>query len=134
MWCYAATDKPCLQISYGVPPLQTRSPRPEGWSGAYQMDPDGRGYTLEYAIPWRLLQDDARRFQHGDETAVCWQVNWADRTGRIRIAQLNECVHLESIQHPRDLIDCWRRTASWGRARFLPEAGGDGAAGQGITR
>jgi hypothetical protein len=47
MWYYAASDEPCLQISYGVPPLRGKSSRPGGWSGAYQEDPDGRGYTLE---------------------------------------------------------------------------------------
>lgn len=121
MWYCAAEAEPCLQISYGIPPLGVPSQRPEGWKGGYRRDADGLGYTLEYAIAWRLLREDGVPFLAGDETAACWQINWADREGRIRVAQLNECVNLDNIKHPDDLIDCWRQTASWGCGRFVAE-------------
>lgn len=119
MWYYAPEARPCLLINYGFPPLKSFSRRIQGWQGTYQMDADGLGYTLEYAIPWRLIQQDGIRFQPGDETGVCWQVNWSNKGGEVRIAQLNECVNRANINRPFDLIDSWRMSASWGRGLFL---------------
>ncbi len=118
LWYSAPADRPCLHIGYGIPPLRERPAPPAGWRGAFKKDPDGLGYTLEYAISWDLLQAKTTPFAAGDETAVCWQINWADRAGRVRVAQLNECVNRAAIRDPEDLINCWRQTASWGRGVF----------------
>ena len=120
MWYYAPEDQPCLDIAVGFPPLESLSGLTKQWRGAYKPDPDGMGYTLEYAISWRAIQnDEMQRFKAGDETAVCWQVNWSNREGRVRLAQLSECVNLDNIHTPEDLAQCWRQSASWGRGIFL---------------
>jgi len=54
---------------------------PPGYQGAYRKDADGRGYTLEYSIPWSLLNaaDDPPRA--GDELAAMWLVHSGDPAG-----------------------------------------------------
>ena len=123
MWYHAPSNGPCLDISYGVPPLKSHSSPAFGWQGAYQKDADGLGYMLEYAIPWHLIQDKEKRFQAGDQTAVCWQVNWSNREGNVRVAQLNECVNMVNIQTPNDLMHAWRQAESWGRGIFQGQDG-----------
>ena len=87
---------------------------PEGFRGAFALDSDGRGYVLEYAIPWRLLNavDDPPR--SGDALAAIWQVHWSDDTGRIWRNQVIEVRNPHEIHH----IVPFERAATWGRAEF----------------
>ena len=87
---------------------------PEGFRGAFALDGDGRGYVLEYAIPWRLLNtvDDPPR--SGDALAAIWQVHWSDATGQIWRNQVIEVRNPHEIHH----IVPFERAATWGRAEF----------------
>lgn len=87
---------------------------PEGFHGAFARDPDGRGYVLEYAIPWRLLNaaDDPPR--SGDALAAIWQVHWSDAAGQMWREQVIE------VRNPHEIrrIVPFERAAVWGRAEF----------------
>ena len=113
MWYHAATKTPCLTLSHG---MQVADPavNPSGFRAAFTPDADGRGYVLEYAIPWRLLncEDDPPRA--GDTLAATWQVFWSDSGGRHWRDQLIE------VRNPaeKQRVFVWERAATWGRAEY----------------
>jgi hypothetical protein len=113
MWFHAPTKTPCLTIVDGalVGEMQVN---PAGFVGAFVADTDGKGYTMEYAIPWSLLgcADDPPR--RGDVLAAVWQVLWGDDAGRMRREQMVE------VRNPAEplRINVWERAATWGRAEY----------------
>lgn len=113
MWFHAPTKTPCLTINDGMLFTNTAT-NPAGFVGAFVADADGKGYTMEYAIPWTLLgcADDPPR--RGDVLAAVWQVLWGDETGRMRREQMVE------IRNPAEplRINVWERAATWGRAEY----------------
>jgi hypothetical protein len=113
LWYHAASQTPCLTINSGMS-LKSYALNPSGFQGAFSRDTDGKGYVLEYAIPWRLLNcaDDPPRA--GDNLAVVWQVNWGDEAGRMRRD------HMVEIHNPHEplRINVWERAATWGRAEY----------------
>lgn len=95
---------------------------PPGWQGVFRKDADGRGYTLEYVIPWRLLNcaDDPPRA--GDELAALWMVHWSDAAGRIARGQLVEVTNHQP--HKGQNIPPYiffQNGPSWGKAIYLPK-------------
>jgi len=130
LWYHGSERRPCLALQYGMNfhPLVTN---PHLWRGAFQKDPDGQGYTLEYAIPWSLLHAAERPPRPGDDLAVCWQVHWSDATGRIWRG------HLVEFTRPEITGLAFLRADKWGRAIYHaqgdlppsivePKAAGDG--------
>ena len=113
MWFHASTKTPCLTIANGALFGELRV-NPAGFVGAFVPNADGKGYTMEYAIPWSLLGCDDDPPQSGDVLAAVWQVIWADATGRMRREQMVE------IRNPDEplAINVWERAATWGRAEY----------------
>jgi hypothetical protein len=113
LWYHAPSQTPCLTINSGMS-LKSYALNPSGFQAAFSCDADGKGYVLEYAIPWRLLNcaDDPPRA--GDRLAVIWQVNWSDAAGRMRRD------HMVEIHNPHEplRINVWERAATWGRAEY----------------
>jgi hypothetical protein len=113
LWHHAPTRKACVAINHGT---RYADPivNPIGAHGAFTADADGRGYTLEYAIPWRLLNaaDDPPR--SGDVLGTVWQVFWSDESGRLWRDQLIEVRNLEEPAR----MSPHERAACWGRAEF----------------
>jgi hypothetical protein len=113
LWHHAPTGKACVSINHGT---RYADPivNPIGAHGAFTADADGRGYTLEYAIPWRLLNaaDDPPR--SGDVLGTVWQVFWSDESGRLWRDQLIEVRNLEEPAR----MSPHERAACWGRAEF----------------
>ena len=116
MWYDAAAARPRLQLFYGFDFHGTITD-PPGWEGAFRKDADGRGYTLEYAIPWRLLNcaDDPPR--PGDALAATWTVHWSDADGRVCRGYLVEVTNHAPMGLPRY---SYEHGPSWGRALYLP--------------
>jgi hypothetical protein len=87
---------------------------PDAYAGRFRRSPDGRGYTLEYAIPWETLglADDPPR--PGDTLAVAWQLHFSEETGKLWRDQIVE------IRNPAEPAGIWpfERAATWGRAEF----------------
>ncbi len=79
MWFHAASQTPCLTIRRGmlVGELEVNPSAGQagGYRGAFSRDADGKGYILEYAIPWRLLNCDDDPPRAGDALAAVWQVH-----------------------------------------------------------
>ena len=52
-----------------------------GVEGKYRRDEDGKGCTLEYRIPWKVLRAP-RALKGGDQVQVQFQLHWGDKLGR----------------------------------------------------
>jgi hypothetical protein len=113
MWFHAPTKTPCLTINHGAL-FAEMLVNPAGFAGAFVADADGKGYTLEYAIPWSLLGCADDPPQRGDVLAAVWQVLWGDEDGRMRRAQM---VEVRNPGEPLE-INVWERAATWGRAEY----------------
>ena len=113
LWYHAPSGRPCLAVSHGMS-FGARAAGPDEFSGVIVPAEDGKGYVLEYAIPWKLLNaaDDPPRA--GDVLAAAWQVFWGDASGRVWREQLVEIRNL--AEPPRVWV--WERAANWGRAEY----------------
>lgn len=113
MWYHAASKTPCLTIAYGMHVL-TLVVNPSGFEGAFARDADGKGYVLEYAIPWRLLNCERDPPRAGDSLAAAWQVLWSDGGGRLWRDQV---IEIRNPREPRE-TGLWEKAATWGRAEY----------------
>ncbi len=113
MWYHAPTGKPCLHIAYGMS-LRPDVTNPTGFRGAFRKDADGRGYVLEYAIPWQLLNaaDDPPR--GGDVLGCTWNVHWSDEEGRVWRG------YLVDVLNPNEKGFTYASAMTWGRAVYHP--------------
>lgn len=113
MWYHAPARKPCLEIVHG---MLTGTPvvNPGGFAGAYEPDADGRGYVLEYAIPWALLNCGLDPPRQGDVLAATWQVHFSDAGGRL---WRNQIIEVRNPDEPQRIFT-WERAATWGRAEY----------------
>lgn len=116
MWYFAAESLPCLDLRYGMD-FHGRKLNPPGFRGAWKKRPDGLGYTMEYAIPWSLLNvaDDPPRA--GDTLACTFLVHWSDTAGQNWRGQLIEIVNSKARGWN------FENAATWGRAIYMPRAG-----------
>jgi hypothetical protein len=111
MWYYAAESQPCLDVRYGID-HHGRRLNPSGYRGAWKMNSNGLGYTMEYAIPWSLLNAAEDPPRAGDTLACTWLVHWSDATGRNWRGQLIEIVN------PKETGWNFQNAGTWGRALF----------------
>jgi hypothetical protein len=111
MWYYQPEGKPCLHIAYGMD-FHSDVVNPMEAKGAFRKDADGRGYTLEYAIPWELLSCGSNPPRGGDELAACWNVLWSDDDGRLWKGLLVDGLN------PHEKGYTYQRAQTWGRARY----------------
>jgi hypothetical protein len=88
LWYYTDRKEPCLAIYRGMrfsEPLQPTIGA-EGvipnthFSGAFQKQPDGKGYVLEYRIPWKTL-DVTRVPKANDILAATFCLFWSRADG-----------------------------------------------------
>lgn len=86
----------------------------ESFSGRFERHPDGRGYTVEYAIPWTALglADDPP--QAGDRLATAWELHFGDETGRL---WRNQIIEIRNQREPPGIF-LFERAATWGRVDF----------------
>lgn len=112
MWYYKPKELPCLHLAYGMH-LRGDRVNPPGYQAAYRKDDNGQGYTMEYAIPWDLLNAAADPPQAGDVLGACWNVHWSDDEGRLWKG------YLVDITNPKEKGFTYQRAATWGQAIYL---------------
>jgi hypothetical protein len=119
MWYYKPGNLPVLFLEHGMN-FQGKRTNPEGFRGAYQKQPDGRGYTLEYSIPWTVLNAKAPPAA-GDIAGCCWNVHWSDEGGRLWKGYVVDVLNPDAV---RGLPDAQTRSfvrgVTWGQARYRP--------------
>jgi hypothetical protein len=118
LWHYQPGNQDCLTILYGMD-LHGERVNPPGYRGVFRNDPDGRGYVVEYAIPWTLLSTGGDVPCAGDMLGVNWNVHWSDDSGRLWLG------HLVDILNPsdRDPSEAFHKASSWGQAIYAPARG-----------
>jgi hypothetical protein len=84
------------------------------FDGRFLRQPDGRGYTLEYAIPWTTLGVADDPPQPGDSLAAAWELHFGDETGRLWRTQI---IEIRNGNEPPGIY-LFERAATWGRAEF----------------
>ena len=113
MWHHAPTGRACLVLNHGMD-VNRFVVNPPGFAGCFRRGEDGLHYTLEYAIPWELLNAADAPPRSGDVLAAHWQVHWSDDSGLIWRDQIIEIGNI--------LEDCgvssFQRAAIWGRAEY----------------
>jgi hypothetical protein len=113
LWHHAPSAQNCLHVAYGMD-FHGAAVNPPSYRGAFRADDDGRGYTLEYAVPWSLLGAADAPPRPGDTLAISWTTHWSDASGRLWRGQL---VELRNSSEPTR-IHTWERAATWGRALY----------------
>lgn len=124
MWYDVRQEKARIRLAYGFDSHGTITPE-KGWQGAFVRDPDGRGYTLEYAIPWSLLNTEADPPRPGDVLGALWMVHWSDADGVLCRGQLVDVTRPAfDAERPRRISpgSYFQFGRAWGRAEFLPPA------------
>jgi len=125
MWYDAQADRARIKLGRG---LDYHDPvaDPPGWQGAFRKTAEGRGYTLEYVISWRLLNSSDRPPKAGDTLAALWMVHWSDAEGRAARGQLVEVTNHQP--HPGQEIPPYvyfQNGPSWGKALYLSKEESD---------
>ena len=111
MWYERPTRTASLHLMTGMS-YHNPSLNPSGYSGAFLKDPDGHGYTMEYKIPWSLLNaaDDPPR--GGDILGMTWVTHWSGSEGRNFKGQLVDIVN------PSVKGWSFKDAATWGKAIY----------------
>jgi len=113
MWYYAPLKESCLHLAYGMD-FDGDRVNPEGYRGVIKPDPEGKGYVLEYAIPWALLSAGENPPRAGDTLAASWTVTWADESGRASVGQLVDILNRDRAETRWIFM----RAGDWGKARY----------------
>ncbi|HEX7899563.1 MAG TPA: hypothetical protein VF950_17475 [Planctomycetota bacterium] len=113
LWHYAPEKTPCLYLRYTMNFLDAKV-NPPGYRGAYRKDPDGLGYTAEYAIPWSLLNVRGEPPRGGDVLSGSWLVHWSGEDGWTWKGQLIDGVN------PDETGWNFMNAGTWGRAVYHP--------------
>src|SRR5262249_19057464 len=111
MWYCKPKEQACLFLEYGMD-IHGGRVNPPGYRGAFRKDADGRGYTLEYAIPWNLMSAGDDPPQAGDVLGACWEVHWSDEEGRLWRGKLID------VLNPAERGVTYFRAATWGKAIY----------------
>ena len=113
MWHQATTGKSRLLVEKQMAGGKTVFD-PEGAEGIFVQAADGKGYTLEYAIPWKVLGADDDPPCSGDTLAAAWELHLSDETGRI---WRNQIIEIRNPSEPRTIF-LYERANTWGRAEY----------------
>ena len=120
LWHDAKSGRASLDLQHSFE-LESPDAVPAGWKGTFQKDADGIGYTLEYAIPWRLLHCEGDPPRAGDVMGALWTVHWSDADGRICFGQLVDVTNQNPPASPTaSPASYFLIGPHWGRAVFLP--------------
>ncbi len=122
LWFDATSGQAKLDLQHSFE-LQRPATVPAGWQGAFQKNADGLGYTLEYAIPWRLFHCENDPPRGGDVLGTLWTVHWSDAEGRVCFGQLTDVTNqYPPVAAPDSPAAFFLSGPHWGRAVFQPEA------------
>jgi len=112
MW-YSSIDKKAgyycnYTLGWNDPPKVLNPP---GVKGAFRKDTDGKGYTMEYRIPWKVLRAD-EPLKGGDAIQATWQMHWGNDQGTAVRCGMGD------VRHPEGMDLGYMGPKSWGMAVF----------------
>jgi len=112
LWHYTDRQEPVLHIQHGMDYHGTKLLAGKESSVAFRKDGDGKGYTLEARVPWKLLNAADGPPQANDRIALVVQPLWGDGTGWRQVCTFNDVV--------REAGFSFQGAAMWGQAVFSP--------------
>ncbi len=77
------TGKTWVRLDYSINFIESKVD-PPGAEGAYNPFPDGKGYTVEFRLPWEVLNME-RAPQPGEDIRALVEVNFSDYMGQKRV-------------------------------------------------
>ncbi len=115
MWYFTDAKQPVLHCKYGMnyhdaPDYPKGIVPQDKFQAAYKMWPNGKGYTLEYRIPWTTLHA-VKAYQAGDLAGSALQVQWSNADG----------THLgpgNVVDLQRTVGFSYQHTGCWGKVIF----------------
>jgi len=110
IWHYTDRREAVLHVQYGMDYHGTRVLAGAGSGVAFRKDADGRGYTLEARVPWKLLNAGDAPPRAGDRIALVVQPLWGDAAGWKQVCTFNDVIRQAGFS--------FQGTAMWGRAIF----------------
>ncbi len=142
-WYYAGGDKPAMHVHFGKAAQPNRKPElaaglQQGAKMAFRKHEDGKGYTQEIFLPWKLVTASGTQFKAGDEFTFGLHFNWGGRDNKSwRALEWQDVVN-----NPQRVnrIFFWQDSSAWGKITFSPtgnlelepkpwEAAADGSSG-----
>ncbi|MDP7023396.1 MAG: sugar-binding protein [Kiritimatiellia bacterium] len=84
---------------------------PPGVEGAFRKDADGKGYSMEYRIPWKALRAD-EPLKGGDAIQASWQMHWGNDQGTAVRCGMGD------VRDPDGMDLGYMGPKSWGMAIF----------------
>ena len=111
MYYYLPEKKPVLELWHGMQHDNIFTRSEEEYKGAFKKWPDGKGYFMEYFIPWELLNAADDKPGAGDTLAVNWMVHWGDKNGKLWKGRIIEVVNNVNEEPFRD-------ASVWGKAVY----------------
>ncbi len=117
LWYYRPERRACLHVGRGLGRQPSDVPCAVDFRGAYRSI--AGGYSLEYAIPWRLLLAEGPPAD-GRSLAMCWQLHWSidGRAHRGYLLEVCNPSQIDALMSRRPDSWIWHRTAPWGRLWF----------------
>jgi hypothetical protein len=117
LWYCQPRGQACLHLAFGMDLHGNETHvNGDGFQGAYRRDADGRGYTMEYVIPWGLLHADPPR-EDGIELGLCWNVLWSDADGREWRTKLVDVINPALLPNETSVATFGNR-ATWGQGVY----------------
>jgi hypothetical protein len=113
MW-YSTQDKAAGYFSFYTLGFQNPTLNPPGVKGAYRKDSDGKGYTMEYRVPWAVLRAP-RPLTGGDRIQIMWQMHWGNDQG------IGVRCGMTDVRNPSGGDLGYMGPVSWGTAIFEKE-------------
>jgi sugar lactone lactonase YvrE len=126
LWYYTDGQEPGASIHYGM--FHKDGPDYEGVGiddamaagirQAFLKDADGKGYTQEIAIPWKLLTRDGRALKAGDPMICGFELLWGKDSGRdFPVHRFADNV---SPKARSGAIFFWQGKDAWGQVTLEP--------------
>jgi hypothetical protein len=119
-WQYAAKKKSALHVQFGTPAKPTERPElarglEAGAKMAFKVDTDGKGYTQELFLPWKLLSASGKPFKAGEAIGFGLHFNWGGGDNKTwRAAEWQDVV--SGPKANRTFF--WQDPGTWGKLRF----------------
>jgi hypothetical protein len=114
LWYSTRDQKPGFMIMYTLG-FKDLNLNPKEVEAAYKKDADGKGYTFEYRVPWKILRQE-KPWKDGDKVQTQWQVTWGDPLGERGIAGMTDV----RVRDSKDLG--YMGPASWAQASCMARA------------
>jgi hypothetical protein len=122
-WYYRGGDKPAMYVHFGRGAEPNQKPElaaglAQGAKMAFRQHEDGKGYTQEIFLPWKLVSKSGKAYKAGEEFSLGLHFNWGGRDNRSwRALEWQDVV---AKPEKVNRIFFWMDRSAWGKITFSP--------------